>query len=97
MATHDIHSAGFAQCVQFIDKDDTGRLCGRLRKKITDTSRTDADEHFYKLRPADAEKSNFGLPGHGFCQKRFAGPGQAHQEYPFGNPPSQFLEFLRVL
>ena len=97
VSAHDIHSPGFAQGIQFIDKDDAGSAGRRLGEKIADAGRPHPDEHFHKLRSADAEEGHVRLSGNGLGQQGFACPRRAEQEDPFGDLPPQFLKFTRVL
>ena len=96
MTAHDIHSPGFPQRIQFIDKDDAGGLAGGLSEKVANAGSADPDKHLHKLRAADAEKRHSRLPGNGPGQKGFSGPRRADQKHPFGYPSPQFLEFPRI-
>lgn len=60
---HRSNTAGSADGVQFINKDETRCLLARLFKKLPYPCRTDANKHFDKLGTGDGEKGYLGLFG----------------------------------
>src|SRR6185295_13226243 len=64
--------------VNFVDKDQARSILARLFEHIAHAARADADEHFHKIRTADAEKRRVGLARDGLCEKSLAGAGRAH-------------------
>ena len=97
VSSHDVDAPGFAQGVQFINKDNAGSAGRRLGEKIADAGRPHPNEHFHKLGSTDTEEGHVGLSGHGLGQQGFACPRRAEQEHAFGDLPPQLLEFTRIL
>ena len=83
--------------VDFIDKDDAGRVLLALFEQVANARCADADEHFDEIRSADREERNIGFAGDRARQKRFSGSRRADEQYAFRNAAAQFLEFLRLL
>ena len=57
-----------ADSIDFIDKDNAGRMFFALLKKVTNTGRSDADKHFHEIRSADTEERHIGLTGNSLGQ-----------------------------
>ena len=85
-----------ADGVDFIDIDDAGGVFLPLDKKVPDPGGADADEHFHKIRAADAEKWDPRLTGNGPGQQGLPGPGGTDQQDALGNAAAQAGEFLGV-
>jgi hypothetical protein len=83
--------------VNFVNKDDTGRILLALDKKIAYPRGPDADKHFNEVGAADAEERYSGFPGDGPGQQGFSGPGRSHQQHPLGDPASEAGELFGVL
>ena len=83
--------------INFINKDDAGRVLLRLDKQITDTGRADTDKHFNEVRTADTEKRHIRFAGNGFRQERFTGTGRAEEQHAFRNFRADGVIFARVL
>ena len=97
MTTADTGAALAADSVDFINKHDTGRIFLRLFKEVTDTRRANTDEHFHKIRTADAKERHTGFTGNGFGKKGFPGTGVTVKENAFGNFRAQSVVARSVL
>src|ERR1051326_361789 len=85
-----------ADRVNFVNKDDAGRILLALLEQIAHAACTHANKHFYEVRARDGEKRHVGFAGHGACQQGLAGSGRADEQHALRNAPAQFLEFLRL-
>src|SRR5207249_4062079 len=83
--------ARFSDCIQFIDKDDTGSLLLSLFKQISDAGSANADEHLDKFRTGDGEERDAGFAADRFGQQSLAGSGRPHQKHSFRNSPAKLL------
>ena len=95
MAAAHASAALTAYGIDFIDKDDTGRIFLGLFKQIADTGSPHAHKHFHKVGPADAEERHTGLSGYRPGQQGFPCARRAIQQYPFGNFGANFIKLLR--
>ena len=66
--------------VNFVDKDNTGRIFLRLLEHIADAACTDTDEHFDKIGTGNAEERHAGFACNGFCQQGFTRTRAARQQ-----------------
>ena len=89
MTAADTCAALTANGVDLIDKHDARRIFLRLAKKVTDTGSADTDEHFYKVRAADAEERNTGLTGNSLGKEGFPCAGIAVEQNAFGDLGAQ--------
>ena len=85
-----------ANRVNFVDKDDAGRVFFRFFKHVADARSTDTDEHFYKIRAGNGEERHFCLAGNGACQQRFPGAGRADHQQAARDLPAKAAEFAWV-
>ena len=51
-----------ANRIDFIDKDNAGRMFFRLLEEIANTGRADTDKHFHEIRAADIEEGHPASP-----------------------------------
>ena len=82
--------------IDFINKDDAGRVLLRLDKQIADAGRADTDKHFDEVRAADTEKRHIRFAGNGFRQERFTGTGRTEEQDAFRNPRADGVIFTRM-
>jgi len=54
----------------------------------------DADKHFDKIGPADAQERNIRFSGNGAGEQGLSRTGLPHQEQSLGDSPSQSVYFL---
>ena len=80
-----IGTAGATQRIEFVDKDNAGRLLPRLFEEIADARGTDADKHLDKLGTVDREERHVRLAGDSARQERLAGAGRADEQHTFRN------------
>src|SRR5690606_40363159 len=66
-----------SHCVDFVDKNDTGRLLLGLLKHIPHTGSTHPDKHLHKVRTRNGEEGNLGLASDSFSEQGFTGTGRA--------------------
>ena len=71
--------------VDFVDEDDARRVFLSLGEKIAHAGRADADEHFYEVRAADAEKGNARFAGNGPGQQGFPRARRPEEQHALGN------------
>ena len=83
-----------AHGVDLIDEDDGGSVLLGLLKKVTDTGRAYAYEHFHEVGAGNGEEGNPRLSGYRPGQQRFTGTGRAYQKHTLRDPCTQFVEFL---
>ena len=88
-------STASSNSINFIDENNAGRIFLSLFKEISNPTCSYPDKHFYKIRPADAEKRNFRLSGDRFCQHGLPRSGISHQKDSTGYFPSQFFKLFR--
>ena len=96
MTSHSAETARLAECIQFIDKNNTRGFLFGLFKKISDAGGSQSDEHFHELRAAETKKRHTAFTGHGFGQHGFAGTGWTHQKNTPRNFTPHFSKFLRL-
>ena len=82
--------------INFIDKDDTGRMLLGLFEHVAHTGGTDTDEHFHEIGTGDGEKRHLGLTGNGLGQQGFTGTGRTDHQHTTGDLATEFLELARV-
>jgi hypothetical protein len=86
-----------SDCIDLVDEDQAGGVLARLLEHVADAARADTDKHFDKVRSADAEEGGIGLARDRLCEQRFARPGSADHQDPFGDAAAEFLELFRIL
>ncbi len=74
-----------AHRIDFIDEHDAGRVFLGLFEQIPHTGRAHTDEHFHKIRTADAEERHSGLTGHRTGQQGFAGARRSVKQHALGD------------
>src|SRR5215470_206731 len=96
MAATQARSAVTPNRVDFVDKNDTRRLLFALNEKVTDSGSSDADEHFYEIGTADAEKRDSGFARDGTSQQGLASSRGAHEQAALGNSTAKLRESFWV-
>ena len=82
--------------VDFVDKDDAGRILLGVIEHVANARSTDPDKHLYKVRTRNGKERHLGLAGDALGEQRLAGSRWAHQQQPARNAPAELLETLRV-
>src|SRR4051812_41395216 len=82
--------------VDLVNKDDARSILLALLEKVSDATRTHADEHFDKIRTRDGEERNIGFAGNRTGQQSLTCSRRSYQQHALGNASAQFLEFLRL-
>ena len=85
-----------AHRVDFVDEDDAGRVLLGLLEHVTDTARTDADEHFDEVRTRDREERHVGFARDRTRDQGLAGAGRTDQQHAARNPSAEALEFSGI-
>ena len=80
--------------IDFIDKNDAGRIFLALDEKIANPTGPHTHKHFDKIRPADREERYAGFTGDRARQQRFAGAGWPVEQHALGDATTQFLKLL---
>src|SRR5260221_6604211 len=70
-----------AERVEFVDKDDGGRLLVGLLEQVAHARSTYADEHLDEFRARDRKERHLRFTGDRLGQQRLAGAGRAHQQH----------------
>src|SRR5690554_4688907 len=78
--------------VNFVNKDDAGRVFFCLLEHIPHTGCTDTDKHFYKVGAGNGEERHLGFAGNRLGQQGLTGTGLADHQYTTGNLAAQTLE-----
>src|SRR5215469_17581437 len=86
-----------ADRINFIDENQTRRVFACLLEHVSNAAGAYANEHFDKIRTADAEKRRIRFAGNCLGEKGFSGSWRANHQYALWNTPTQSLEFFRVL
>src|SRR5262245_54203598 len=81
--------------VDFVNKNDAGRVFLSLLKQIAHARCSDADKHFHEVRSADGEERYVGFACDCSRQQRLSGTRRADQQHAFRNSSTELLEFLR--
>ena len=82
--------------VNFINEYDAGGIFLALFEQITHPARAYSYEHFDKVRAGNREERNIGFACNRPSQQRFTCARRSNQQNSLGNPPTQFLELLRL-
>src|SRR5262249_29155211 len=82
--------------VDFVDKDDAGRLLFALNEKVTDSGGSDADKHFYEIGTADTEERNPHCARDVASQQALARSRRPHEQTTFGNSAAKSREFFWI-
>ena len=83
--------------IDFIDKNDTGRIFLRLFEHVPDPGGAHTHEHLYKIRSRDREKRHLGFPGNCPGQQGLAGAWAACHQHTAWDSASELLETGRIL
>src|SRR3972149_1325399 len=81
-----------ANGVNFIDKDDTGRMLLGLLKHIAHTGGADTDKHLDEIRTRDCEKRDLGLTRNGPRQQGLTSTWQTHHQNTTRDFSTELLE-----
>ena len=85
-----------ADRIDFIDKDDAGRVFLGLFEHVAHAACADADKHFHEIGARNGEERHIGLARNRARQQGFTGTGRADQQDTARNTTAQTLEFLRI-
>ena len=85
-----------ADCVDFVDEDDAGRVLLALLEEVADAACADADEHFNEVGTGDREEGNVGFAGDCAGQQGLAGSRRSDEQHALGNASAELLELLRL-
>src|ERR1700739_917486 len=96
VSTAQARAAVTSNSVNFIDKDDAGRILLALLEKVAHAARADAHEHLDEIRARNREERNICLAGDCPRQQGLTGSRRSNQQYAFGNAAAELLEFLRL-
>ena len=87
----------FADGVDLVDKDDTGRLLLRLTEQVAHLARAHADEHLDEFRAGHGEERDVRLTGDGLGEHRFAGTRRADEQDALGHGRADFLILAGIM
>ena len=96
VAAAEAGAAVTADCVDFVDEDDAGRILLRLLEHVAHAAGADADEHLDEVRAGDGEERHIRLAGDGAGEQRLAGAGRADQQQAARDAPAEPLEFAGI-
>ena len=96
MSAAETGAALAANGVNFVNKDDAGRVFFRFFKHIAHARGTNADEHFDEIRAGDGEERHFCLTGNRTREEGFTGAGRADHEQAARDLSAQTAEFARI-
>ena len=85
-----------AHRINFVNKNDAGRVFLRVFEHVTHTRRTHTHKHLNKVGTRNAEKWHLGFAGNAFRQQGFTRTGGAYQQQPTGDATTESLETLGV-
>ena len=74
-----------ADRVNFVYKNDAGRVLLALFEQVAHATRAHAHEHLHKVRTRNGEERDIGLAGHGARQQRLAGARRPNEQHALGN------------
>src|ERR1019366_4709083 len=81
--------------VNFVDEDDAGSVFLALLEQVAHAARTDAHEHFDKVRAGNGEERNIRFARDRARQQGFARSRRSNQQHALRNASAKFLELLR--
>src|SRR4029077_13660490 len=96
VATAQSRAAMASYRVNFVNEYDAGGIFLALFEQITHPARAISDEHFHKVGAGNREERNIGFACNRPSQQRFTCARRSNQQNSLGNPPTQFLELLRL-
>ena len=82
--------------IDFVDKDNAGRILLGLFKHVAHAARANAHEHFNKVRTRNGEEGHIGFACNGARQQGLTCAGGADKQDAAWNTPTQTLELLRI-
>src|SRR3990172_6325951 len=82
--------------IDFVDKNNAGRVFLRLLEHVAHARGADTDEHLDKVGTGNGEKRHLRLAGNGLGQQRLAGARGAGQEHALRYTTAQFLKLGRA-
>ena len=82
--------------INFINKNNTGRIFLRLREKVAYAGRTDADKHFHEIGAADTEERHARFTGYGSGKQCFPRARRSEEKDPFGDFSANSIVFTGV-
>ena len=85
-----------AHGVDFVNKNQAGRIFLALHKEVAHARSAHAHEHFHKVRAGNGKERHPGLTGHGARQQGFTRAGRAYQQNALGNAPAQAGELFGI-
>ena len=86
-----------ANCIHFINKNNTWCMLAAIFKQIPHPARSDPDKHFDELRTGNTKEGHPGFTGYGSRHEGFTGSGRADHQDAFRNLATESLELARVL
>ena len=88
---------GFADGIDLINEDNTGRHLAGLLEEVTHTGGSHTYKHLYKVRTADREKGHSGLSGDSLGQQSLSGARRAYQQRALGQLGANLRVLLRIV
>ena len=89
--------AAFADGIDLINKNDTGRHLLGFLKQVADTGRTHTHKHFHEIRTGQGKEGHVCFSCHRFCQQRLTGSRRAHQQRALGQLGTDLCIFSGVM
>src|SRR5690606_12048156 len=85
-----------ADCVNFIDENDTRCVFLSVFEQITNSGSPDTDEHLNKIRTTDREERNACFSGNSTSQEGFTGTRRSDKQNTFWNAGADVCESARI-
>jgi len=82
--------------INFVDKQQTGRVLFGLGKHVAHPRSTHADKHLDEIRTGNRKERNVGFAGHRFGQERLAGSRRTDQQNALRYLAAQTLKFAGI-
>ena len=83
--------------INLINKDDARRVFLGLLKHVSNTRRTDADEHLNEIRTGDRKERYFRFARNCFREERLTSTRRADEQHATGNASTKLLKLARIL
>src|SRR4029079_19555127 len=96
VAAAEAGAAMAADRVDFIDKDNAGRVLLRLLEHVAHATGADADEHLDEVGTGNGEEGHFGFARARARDQGLAGAGRADQQHAARNASAQPLELAGI-
>ena len=97
MTAADARTALAADRIDLIDKDNTRRILFGLVEQVSDSGRTDTDEHFHEIGTADGEERYARFACRRLGNIGLTGSRRTDQQNPFRDSGAKLLVFFRRL